>query len=402
MGYGLYLERYSEMKLATRINNLEPYLFTRISRIIEAKRKQGIEVISFGIGDPDTPTPTPIVKTLVKEAEKPANHRYPETEGLPEFRTACAKFYQRRFGVTLSPETEVINLIGAKEGIAHASLCFLNEGDTVITPDPSYPVYDAGALLAGANTFKMALKEELAYSPDFTNVPTDVARKAKAVWINYPNNPTGATATLDVFNDAVQFALDFDLLILHDACYSEVTYDGYVAPSILQAEKARQCAMEFHSLSKTMNMTGWRVGMAVGNSEMVGALMKLKSNLDSGSPQAIQQMGITALNLPNSFLEANNAILRQRRDKVVAALNYIGLPTQSPKAGLYVWTRVPAQFTSQEFSEYVLERADIVVTPGTGYGKVGEGHIRLSLTLPDTLLDEGVQRLSKLSFKVQN
>ncbi len=386
------------MRFAKRVEELPPYLFVGISRAIAAKKAEGIDVISFGIGDPDIPTPDAVLNRLETALRTPAHHRYPESEGLPEFREAVSGFYSRRFGVELDPATEAINLIGAKEGIAHASLCFIDPGDTALIPDPAYPVYEIGTMFAGGASHFVPLKAENGWLPRLDEIPTDVARAAKVLWLNYPNNPTGATATLDFFNEAVRFAKEFDIALLHDACYTEVTYDGYVAPSILQAEGARDIAMEFHSLSKTANMTGWRVGMAVGNSEMINALMRVKSNIDSGLSQAIQEMGIEALNLSTDWIHQNNEIYRKRRDRVVATLNEIGINAVAPKAGLYIWVPIPAGYTSAEFAQKLLDERNVVVTPGNGYGPAGEGYIRLSLTIPDELIDEGVSRLSGLDL----
>ena len=380
--------------LANRVQQLPPYLFVNISRAIARKKADGIDVVSFGIGDPDIPTPDSVLDALDEGARKPANHRYPESEGLPEFRQSVSDFYQRRFGVELDHESEVINLIGAKEGIAHASLCFIDPGDVSISPDPAYPVYEIGTMFAGGTTHFVPLKESNGYLMDFSDIPTDVAKSAKTLWLNYPNNPTGAVADLAYFEDAVRYAKEFDLYLLHDACYTEVTFDGFIAPSVLQVAGAKDVAMEFHSLSKTANMTGWRVGAAVGNTDMVDALMRVKSNIDSGLSQAIQEMGIAALELPQEWIDANNAIYKSRRDRVVAALNEIGLPATAPKATLYIWTRVPEGFTSAEFATRLLEECDVVVTPGASYGSAGEGYIRLSLTIPDDQIDEGIRRIS--------
>ena len=381
-------------ELAKRVQQLPPYLFVNISRAIAAKKAQGIDVVSFGIGDPDIPTPDVVLDALDRGARKTPNHRYPESEGLPEFRQAVSEFYWRRFGVEIDPASEVINLIGAKEGIAHAALCFIDPGDISISPDPAYPVYEIGTMFAGGETHLVPLREENGYLLDFSEIPTDVARKAKTLWLNYPNNPTGAVADLAYFEEAVAYAKEFDLYLLHDACYTEVTFDDYVAPSILQVSGAKDVAMEFHSLSKTANMTGWRVGAAVGNLEMVDALMRVKSNIDSGLSQAIQEMGIEAMKLPQEWIDTNNAIYKRRRDKVVAALNEIGLEAKTPKATLYIWTRVPEGYTSASFAEKMLQERDVVVTPGASYGPSGEGYIRLSLTIPDDQIDEGIRRIS--------
>ena len=384
------------MKFAERVENLPPYLFVGISRAIAAKKAQGIEVISFGIGDPDMQTPAPVLDALAEGAKKPANHKYPESEGLPEFRERVAQFYDERFGVKLDPATEVINLIGAKEGIAHAALCFIDPGDISISPDPAYPVYEIGTMFAGGTTHFVTLKEDNGYLVDFDDIPTDVAKKAKTLWINSPNNPTGAIAPLSFFDEAVRYCKEFDIALLHDAAYTEVTYDGYVAPSVLQAEGAMDIAMEFHSLSKTANMTGWRVGFASGNPDMVNALMRVKSNIDSGLSQANQEMGIAALDLPTEWLDNNNEVYRKRRDKVVSVLNEIGVPAVAPKGALYIWTPIPAGYSSAEYAQKLLDEVNVVVTPGNGYGPGGEGYIRLSLTIPDDQIDEGLRRLSQL------
>ena len=386
------------MTFAKRVQQLPPYLFVGISRIIAAKRAQGIDVVDFGIGDPDIPTPEPVLDALKSGSDKPANHRYPESEGLPEFRQAVTDWYGRRFGVELDPATEAINLIGAKEGIGHAALCFIDPGDIALVPDPAYPVYSIGTMFAGGESHYVPLLEKNAWLVDFQEISTEAAKRAKVLWLNYPNNPTGAVASVRFFQEAVEFARQFDLYLLHDACYTEVTYDGYVAPSILQVEGARDMSMEFHSLSKTANMTGWRVGMAVGNSDMVNALMRVKSNLDSGLSQANQEMGIAALGLPEEWIAANNAIYRQRRDKLVGGLQAIGLDPNTPEAGLYIWSPTPPGYTSAEFAELLLNELDMVVTPGTGYGPSGEGYIRLSLTTPDEKVDEGLRRLSGWSI----
>jgi len=381
------------VRFAERVRQLPPYLFVGISRAIAEKKAQGIDVISFGIGDPDIATPEGVLDALDRAARVPANHRYPESEGLPEFRKAVADWYQRRFGLYLDPETEVLNLIGAKEGIGHAALCFIDPGDVALVPDPGYPVYSVGTMFAGGETHFVPLKEENGWLPDLGAVPEDAAARATVLWLNYPNNPTGATATLDFFEKAVEFAKRHDLALMHDACYSEVTYDGYRAPSLLQADGAMDVAIEFHSVSKTYNMTGWRIGMAAGNAEMINALMRVKSNLDSGASQATQEMAIAALNLPDSWVEANNEIYRRRRDRVTAGLRSVGLDAVAPKAGLYIWSRVPEGYTSAEFTQLLLDERDIVVTPGTGYGPAGEGYVRLSLTTPDDRIEEGLSRL---------
>ena len=382
------------MKLASRVSRVPPYLFVEISRKIAEKRAQGIDVISFGIGDPDLATPSNVVEELRRTALDAPNHRYPETDGLPEFRQAVTEWYRRRFGVSLDPETEVLSLIGAKEGIGHAALCFVEPGGTALVPDPGYPVYSVGTLFAGGTSYTMPLTAENGWLPDLEAVPEDVARKATVMWLNYPNNPTAATADLTYFDKVVEFARRNDVAVMHDACYTEVAYDGYRPASFLQAEGAKDVGLEFHSLSKTYNMTGWRLGMAVGNAEMIAGLMVVKSNLDSGVPQAIQRMGIEAMSGPLDSVEARNATYQHRRDRLVEVLREMGLSVTPPKASLYVWAGVPKGYSSAEFSERLLEERDVLVSPGTGYGKYGEGYIRLSLTIADDDLDMALDRLA--------
>ena len=382
------------MKLARRLDKIPPYLFVEISRKIAAKKAQGIEVISFGIGDPDIPTPPHIVDRLRETALDAPNHRYPESDGLPEFRQAAADWYQRRFGISLDPDKEILSLIGAKEGIGHAALCFLDPGDVALVPDPGYPVYSVGTWFAGGECHWMPLLEENGWLPDLDAIPEHVARAAKVMWLNYPNNPTGAIAGPDYFEKVVEFAARYDIAVLHDASYTEVAFDGFKPTSFLQTPGAMEVGMEFHSLSKSYNMTGWRLGVAAGNAEMIDALMVVKSNLDSGVPQAIQYMGIEALNGPLDAVDERNAVYQRRRDRVLETLRGLGLHVDPPKAGLYVWARIPHGYTSAQITESLLEQCDIVVTPGNGYGAYGEGYIRLTLTIDDEDMERGLQRLA--------
>jgi LL-diaminopimelate aminotransferase len=384
------------MRFADRIEKLPPYLFAQISKKVAAKKAEGIDVISFGIGDPDLPTPPHILDALHRAAEEPANHRYPETEGLPDFRRAVAGWYERRFGVTLDPEREVLSLIGSKEGIGHIALCFIDPGDVALVPDPAYPVYGIGTMFAGGEAYTLPLREENGFLPDLDAVPADVAHRAKVLWLNYPNNPTGAVADRGFFERAVAFAKKYDLAVLHDGPYSEVAYDEYVPVSFLQAKGAMDVGVEFHSLSKSYNMTGWRIGMAVGNPRIIDALMRVKSNIDSGVAQAVQRMAIAALEGPQDCIDEHNRIYQARRDKVVEALRKLGLRVTPPKASLYVWAKVPDGMTSAGFAERLLDEAAVIVTPGNGYGEHGEGYVRLSLTLPDDRLDEGLRRIAAL------
>ncbi|HEY7270882.1 MAG TPA: LL-diaminopimelate aminotransferase [Dehalococcoidia bacterium] len=383
------------MRLAKRIEKLPPYLFAEISKKVAAKRAAGIDIVSFGIGDPDIPTPAHIMKSLHQAADEPVNHRYPESEGLPEFRKAVGDWYGRRFGVTLDPNKEVQSLIGSKEGIAHVALCLIDPGDVALVPDPGYPVYSVGSMFAGGEVHYMPLREEAGFLPDFNEIPEDVARRARVMWLNYPNNPTGAVADLGFFEEAVRFAKKHDIAICHDGPYSEVAYDGYKPVSFLQAEGAMDVGIEFHSLSKSYNMTGWRIGMAAGNPTLIDALMRVKSNIDSGIPQAIQRMAITALEGPQDCIPEHNDIYQRRRDKLVEALTSIGMRVHSPKASLYVWARVPDGFTSVEFAGRMIDDIGVVMTQGIGYGQYGEGFVRLSLTIPDAQLDEGVRRIKQ-------
>jgi LL-diaminopimelate aminotransferase len=383
------------MNVADRVAALPPYLFARIEKKIEECKSREIDVISLGIGDPDLPTPPHIVQALKEQADNPANHRYPSSVGLPAFRRAVTDWYLKRFDVLLDPGSEVVTLIGSKEGIAHISFCYLNPGDCALIPDPGYPVYGIGAALAGAESYMLPLKAERGFLPDLAAVPADVARRAKILWLNYPNNPTGAVASLDFFQEAVSFARSFDLIICHDAPYTEITFDGYIAPSFLQAPGAREVGIEFHSLSKTYNMTGWRLGWAAGNAEIVRALGSLKSNLDSGAFQAVQYAGIAALTGPQTCVQQMRQVYQERRDIVVSGLRSLGWRVDPPRASIYVWAPVPPPYTSEEFAELVLEKSGVVLTQGNGYGATGEGWFRISLTTPTERLIEAFRRLKE-------
>ena len=382
------------MRLSKRVENLPPYLFIEITRKIAEKRAKGEEVISFAIGDPDIPTPSHIIEKLCQAARDPANHRYPESDSLPELRQAMAGWYQRRFGVSFDPDKEVLPLIGSKEGIGHIAFCFIDSGDIALVPDPGYPVYSVSVMLAGGELYYMPLTEEKDFLPDLEAIPDHILKKAKLLWINYPNNPTGAVADLDFFNKVVKFAEQHDLAVCHDGPYTEVAFDGYQPVSFMQADGAREIGVEFHSLSKSFNMTGWRIGMVVGNATMVNALMRVKSNLDSGIPQAIQYAAIAALTGPQDCIKEHNAIYQRRRDLIVEMLNSIGLEARAPKASLYVWTKVPEGYNSVDFTADLLDKVGVAVTPGVGYGKHGEGYVRLSLTIPDAALVKGLSRLA--------
>ena len=383
------------MRTARRIEKLPPYLFVGITKKIAEKRAQGIDIISFAIGDPDLPTPPHIVDSLCEAARDPVNHRYPETDGLPQLRQAIADWYQRRFGLTFDADKEILPLIGSKEGIGHMSFCFIDPGDIALVPDPGYPVYSMSTILAGGEPYYLPLTEENGFLPDFGGIPLGIASKAKILWLNYPNNPTAAVADLEFFERAVAFAKKHDMAICHDAPYTEVAFDGYCPVSLLQTPGARDIGVEFHSFSKSYNMTGWRIGMAVGNEMLINALMRMKSNLDSGIFQAVQHAAIAAFNGPQDCIAEHNAIYQNRRDLVIETLSRIGIQADPPKASLYIWARVPEGYSSADFAARLIDDVGVVVTPGAGYGPSGEGYIRLSLTIPDDRLREGLARLEK-------
>ena len=383
------------MKVSRRVEKLPPYLFVEITKKIAEKRARGEDVISFAIGDPDIPTPPHIIERLCQAAQEPANHRYPESDGLPELRQTIAQWYQRRFGVSLDPDKEVLPLIGSKEGIAHIAFCFIDPGDTALVTDPGYPVYSVSTMLAGGRTYYMPISARNNYLPDLRRIPINVLNKTKLMWLNYPNNPTAGVADIDFFNRVVEFARQHDIGVCHDGPYSEVAFDGYQPVSFMQAEGAKEVGVEFHSLSKSYNMTGWRIGMVVGNPVMIDALKRFKSNVDSGIPQAIQYAAIEALTGPQDCIEEHNAIYQRRRDLIVDTLNKMGLQARLPKASLYVWARVPKDYTSVELANDLLEKVGVVITPGIGYGRSGESYVRLSLTLPDASLVKGLSRLAE-------
>lgn len=378
---------------AKRVKNLPPYLFARIEKLIEQKKANGVDVISLGIGDPDRPTPQNIIEALNKEAKNPENHQYPSSVGMLSFRQAVANWYQKRFGVELDPKNEIVSLVGSKEGIAHISWCFLDPQDISLVPDPAYPVYEGGTILAGAEPYYMPLTEERGFLPNLADIPDDIAKKAKVMFLNYPNNPTGAVATEEFFKEVVEFAKKYNILVCHDAPYTEVAFDGYRPISFLQTPGAKEVGIEFHSVSKTYNMTGWRIGWAAGHPQAIDALGRLKSNIDSGQFQAIQYAAIEALSGDQKIIEENNEIYKERRDILVDGLNAIGWNLEKPKSTIYVWAPVPKGFTSGSFAELVLQEAGVVITPGAGYGPKGEGYFRMSLTVPTERLEEAIERI---------
>ncbi|MFZ5649140.1 MAG: pyridoxal phosphate-dependent aminotransferase [Bacillota bacterium] len=380
---------------ARRINNLPVYLFARLDRMISEKKEQGVDVINLGIGDPDLPTPDYIIEELRGEAGNPLNHKYPSSYGMPAYRQAVSQWYKKRFGVDLDAKTDVVALIGSKEGIAHISWCYLDPGDTVLVPDPGYPVYAGGAILAGATPYYMPLKAENGFLPDLRDIPPEVAGKAKMMFLCYPNNPTGAVAGGKFFSEVVAFAREYGILVCHDVAYSEIAYDGYRPPSFLQYPGAKEVGVEFGSVSKAFNMTGWRVGWCVGNPGVVETLGRLKTNLDSGQFQAVQMAAARGLVSDRGFTGKMCEIYRKRRDILVDGLNEMGWRLEKPKATFYVWIPVPGGHTSESFTQMVFEKAAVVVTPGTGYGPSGEGYVRVSLTVPTERLQEAIERLNR-------
>jgi LL-diaminopimelate aminotransferase len=378
------------MKPARRIETLPPYMFAELDRKIEAVRAQGADVISLGVGDPDQPTPRHVVKALREAVEDPTTHQYPSYWGLPALRKAIAGWYGTRFDVHLDPDTEVLPLVGSKEGIAHLAWAFVDPGDEVLVPDPGYPVYAAATTLSGGTPVSLPVRPERGFLPDLSEAT--ITGDTRMLWLNYPSNPTAAVADGRVFEDAVALAREHGLLLAHDAAYSEMTYDGYVAPSVLQVDGAREVAVEFGSASKTYNMTGWRVGWVVGNAEAIRAVSTLKTNIDSGIFNAIQRAAVAALTGPVEPLEEMRAIYTKRRDVVVETLNSLGWDLEPPRGSLYVWFPTQGR-SSAEFCELLLERAAVVVSPGTGYGAGGEGYARISLTVADDRLAEAMDRI---------
>ncbi|MDD4586972.1 MAG: LL-diaminopimelate aminotransferase [Heliobacteriaceae bacterium] len=381
------------MAQAERIAILPPYLFARIEQLVAEAKENGVDVISLGIGDPDQPTPPRIIAKLIEQAQNPANHQYPSSVGLLAYRQAVADWYRQRFDVELDPKKEVVSLLGSKEGIAHIAFCYLNPGDLSLVPDPGYPVYGIGTLLAGGEPYIMPLREENGFLPDLTAIPEPIARKAKLLYLNYPNNPTGALATRDFFTEVVAFAKKYDLIVCHDGAYSEIAWGPVKPLSFLQIPGAKEVGIEFNSVSKTYNMTGWRVGWAVGRADVVEALGRLKSNIDSGVFQAIQYAAIEALTGPQDCVAAMQALYKERAVAVVEGLNAMGWRLRVPEATIYVWVPVPKGFNSTGFAEFVLAKAGVVVTPGIGYGQYGEGYFRIALTVEKERIREALARM---------
>jgi len=379
-----------------RLQELPPYLFLEIDKAKRKARQEGRDIIDLGIGDPDLPTPQFIIEALSKAAIDPANHRYALDQGMPSLRQAISKWYQRRFAIQLDPDTEILPLIGSKEGIAHFPLAFINPGDYALVPDPCYPPYKGGTIFAGGKVCLMPLLAKNGFLPDLNNIPANKLKKAKVLYLNYPNNPTGATCSLEFYRQAVEFCRQNNLILLSDVAYSEIAYFGYKTPSVFEVEGAKELAIEFHSLSKTYNMTGWRVGWACGNKSLVAGLAKVKSNLDSGIFSAIQVAATAALEAGDSHIQKMCAIYQERRDCLVDGLNSLGWKVSKPQATFYIWVKIPRARKSIEFASEILEKANLVVTPGVGFGKCGEGYIRFSLTVKVERIKEALERLKKV------
>jgi LL-diaminopimelate aminotransferase len=380
---------------ADRIKNLPPYLFAAIDKAKQEARARGVDVIDLSVGDPDLPTPAHIVEALKQAAEDTSNHQYPSYEGKLTFRKAVADWYKRTFNVDLDPRNEVLTLIGSKEGIAHAPLAFINPGDVALIPDPAYPVYRTATAFAGGEPVVMPLLKENRFLPDLKAIPEDVARRAKIMFLNYPNNPIGATADRSFFQELIDFAREYNIIVMHDNPYSEIYYDGHRSLSLLEIDGAKDVAVEFHSLSKTYNMTGWRIGSVVGNSEVVAGIGKIKSNIDSGTFGAVQDAGIAALRSPDRVVDDIRKIYQHRIEILYQALQDLGLELEKPRATLYLWAWVGG--SSIEYAAELLEKTGIVATPGLGFGKYGEGYIRFSITQQTKRIEEAVVRLEKMA-----
>jgi LL-diaminopimelate aminotransferase len=383
---------------AARLGKIPPYLFAEIDRKVQEKKRAGVDVISLGIGDPDLPTPTRIVNVLQEAAADPANHRYPSYFGLAELREAIAGWYSARSGVSLDPSSEILPTLGSKDGIAHVPLALVDPGDVVLAPDPGYTVYSTGALMAGAEPYIMPLTAANHWLPDLEAIPDDVARRARLMWLNYPNNPTAAVADREFLERAVAFCARHDIVLCHDAPYSEIAFDGYRPLTLFEIPGAKEIGLEFHSLSKTFNMTGWRIGWVCGRADLVGLIGQLKTNIDSGIFQAVQWAAIEALNGGEQETRAANDVYAKRHKLVADTLNELGWNIKPPRATFYVWAPVPAGYDSIGFAGHVLDEVGVNITPGVGFGAHGEGYFRLSVTAPDARLEQAMARMRKLKL----
>jgi len=381
---------------ADRLGKIPEYPFARWGERVNAARARGIDVIRLDIGNPDLPPPDVLIDALCSSARQPEHHGYPGYRGIPALREEITSYYTRRFGVNLDPKDEVVPLLGSKEGIVHLALGVLDAGDLVLVPDPGYPSYTTGAVLAGAEVYKFPLGQERGFLPDFNAIPVEVADAAQMMWLNYPNNPTSATADLGLFEQAVAFARHHDLLLCHDAPYCDVVYDGHTPPSLLQIPGAKEVAVEFNSLSKTYNMAGWRAGMAVGNPDVLASLSRVKSNVDSGQFRPVQEAAARALAIPGEWIEVRNRTYKERMRTAISGLASLGFPVTPPSATFYIWTRVPEGWNSEGFATALLEKAGVAVAPGSFFGEQGEGYIRISLTSPEPRIAEAVDRIRKV------
>lgn len=389
------------MRKSIRLNQIPPYLFVKIEEKKAELQKKGIDIIDFGIGDPDIATPSYIFKKMHEVLEKKESSNYPSAKGEFSFRKAVADWYKKRFDVNLDPINEVCSLIGSKEGIAHLFFAFVDKGDFVLVPNPSYPVYNIGTLLASGTPYFLPLTKENNFLPDLESIPADILRQSKILFINYPNNPTGAVAGREFFERSVSLCKKNDILLASDLAYSEMGYDGYKPMSALEIKGAKDVTIEFHSLSKTYNMTGWRIGMAVGNAEAVQALATIKSNIDSGAFKAIQATAVKALTGAQDCVVENNEIFKERRNVLIEGLNSLGWKLEKPKATFYVWVPVPKNETSQSFAEKLLDKSGILVVPGSGYGSFGEGYVRFAITVNKERIKEAIGRMQKEGIKYQ-
>lgn len=381
------------MQLSHLITNLPPYHFADAKKRIADRQAAGVDVISLSMGDPDLPAPQSVLDRLCETLQNPENTRYPEYRGMRQLHEAIAAWFKRRFGVELTPERDILPLLGSKEGLAYVGASVLNAGDISLIPDPYYPVYVTASTTVGAQPYMLPLREEHNYLPDLESIPQEILAKSRLLWLNYPNNPTAACANPDFFARAVAFAHQHNLVIIHDMAYAEVYFDDFRPTSILQIPGANEVAVELHSLSKTYNMAGFRAGMLVGNPALVDAVGRLKSNIDSGMFRPIQYAAIEALHLPTSWLEERNAIYRKRRDLLVEGCNALGMKAQTPKAGLYIWAAIPRGFTSRAYANWLFDKTGVFVTPGTNFGEAGEGYVRISMTAPDERIETAMQRM---------
>lgn len=383
---------------ANRITELPPYLFEEIARMREKKMAEGVDVVDLSVGDPDISTPEHIIEELCEAAKLPSSHTYPSYAGLEEFRRAVTGWYHRRFNVDLDPNDQVLTLIGSKEGIVHTPLAFLNPGDPALVPNPAYPPFQIGVKLAGGRPISMPLRRENDFLPDLEELDPKVTANAKLMFINYPNNPTAATATKDFFCKVVEFARENDLIVCHDNAYSEITFGKYKAPSFLEVDGAPEVGVEYNSLSKTYNMTGWRIGYVVGNQEIIKGIGEVKSNIDSGVFEAVQQAAIAALTGPQNVIQRNVEIYRKRRDLMIKGLRELGFEVEMPEATFYVWMPIPEDYRSIEFSKLLLDECGVVCAPGIGFGEHGEGYVRFSLTVDHERLGLAIERMRKIEI----